>query len=212
MELDRTGRLSSIKTIIASELKSVTGTGKLGKSTLQPILGRALAGAGFAVDLEDRRGILPAGLPVWRSKDTGAVEATRARRLIDIVVYGPAGNVVALIETESDLDDLRKSGVSRRNGHYDVWSIASDEDGKHFHSYKSLERMAAAAYAIGLQRDRPLTVTNFVAALEGIKSNRAETHNPMGVGMFLVTGRSRTVDRDILAPRLASLGAALISK
>ena len=60
------------------------------------------------------------------------------------------GSVVCLIETESDLNDLREQGVSGRSGHYDVLSVARRDDGTWFHSYKSLERMAAAAwYATG---------------------------------------------------------------
>src|ERR1700675_3941689 len=34
----------------------------------------------------------------------------------------------------------------RRDRHYDVWSIDRNEDGTYFDSYKSLERMAAAAF------------------------------------------------------------------
>lgn len=70
---------------------------------------------------------------------------TRARRIIDLVVYR-SGSPVALIEAESDLNDLVNSGTTRRNGHYDVASIGRSANGANFNSYKSLERMASAAF------------------------------------------------------------------
>ena len=110
--------------------------------------------------------------------------------------------VVALIETESDLNDLREQGVSGRSGHYDVFSIAGRSDGTWFHSCKSLERMASAAwYATGRSQ----------TTLQQLKSEVQEAHNPLGICLVLVTGSSRALDRRILAPRLKSLGASLIS-
>jgi hypothetical protein len=127
--------------------------------------------------------------------------------MIDLVVYSPSGIPLALIETESDLDDLRLEGTSKRRGHYDVHSIASSEVGGPFSSYKSLERMAAAAY---YHKHRDLGEAA-VARLETLASNAPADHNPAGLELFLVVGRCRQSDRSILAPRLESLGAQLIS-
>jgi hypothetical protein len=75
------------------------------------------------------------------------------RRKIDIVVRA-GQQPIALIEIESDLNDLKKSGVTNRNGHYDVFSIAKSADGAYFDSYKPLERMAAAAFYFGSSGNR----------------------------------------------------------
>jgi len=47
--------------------------------------------------------------------------------------------------------------------------------------------------------------------LQQLKSEVQEAHNPLGICLVLVTGSSRALDRRILAPRLKSLGASLIS-
>lgn len=142
-----------------------------------------------------------AALPAWRDKQSFDVVATPGRRRIDLVVRRNA-ELVALVETESDLNDLREHGVSGRSGHYDVFSIAGRSDGTWFHSYKSLERMASAAwYATGRSEE----------ALQQLKSEALEAHNPLGLCLVLVTGSSRGLDRRILAPRLKSLGASLVS-
>jgi hypothetical protein len=88
-------------------------SGKSGKRQLQPSLAVALREAGFAANEEDEGGLLRAGMPVWRSKDDQAIEPTTGRRRVDIIVYGDS-TPVALIETESDLNDLRPTGVTHQ--------------------------------------------------------------------------------------------------
>lgn len=119
---------------------------------------------------------------------------------------------VALIEVESDLDDLQESGVSGRSGHYDVSSIAVSTQGQHFNSYKSLERMAAAAFYFYLhQRDKKYPeIGHALECLEALRSDVPADHNPTGLMLFLASGRCRPVDRRILEPRLKSLNASLI--
>lgn len=175
--------------------------GKIGQRVLQPLIAQVLTSAGYDVDVEDTRGLFPFGLPAWRDKQSNEVVVTTGRRRIDLVVR-KQGNVVALIEAESDLNDLREHGVSGRSGHYDVLSVARGADGKWFNSYKSLERMAAAAwYTTGRRQEE----------LEGIRSDLPDVHNPLGICLILVTGSSRATDRRLLAPRLNSLGAHLVS-
>lgn len=192
---------TELEALIRESIQSLAVAGKCGKSILQPRVAEYLSRNGFDVDIEDRRVFLPACMPVWRDKDSQRVEKTTLRRRIDIVVRQNA-RVVALIETESDLDDLREYGVSRRRGHYDVYSIARGASGSWFHSYKSLERMAAAVfYASG----------GTLAGLEQLHSDLIDDHNPQHIALFLVTGRSREADRRILSPRARSLGARIIS-
>jgi hypothetical protein len=119
--------------IIAQATSSLGIEGKCGQKILQPTIASALRAEGYIADKEDKNALLPARLPVWRSKNTGLIEETRGRRLIDIVVY-QEGRLVALIETESDLNDLLRTGISKRSGHYDVNSIARDKAGNFFNS------------------------------------------------------------------------------
>jgi Holliday junction resolvase len=185
--------------------------GKIGKSMLQPALACELRSGGFNVDEEDSAGLLRAGMPVWRSKDDGRVVPTMGRRRLDLVVYR-GSHVAALIETESDLNDLRESGVSSRSGHYDVASIARRADGSFFNSYNSLERMAAAAYF----HDRFVRSGTYPEArqaaqvLEEIASDAPTDHNPAGILLVLVSGLCRPKDAGILKPRLDALGAHLV--
>lgn len=150
-------------------------------------------------------------MAVWRSRDNDSVEATPGRRRIDLVVYDDA-RPVALVETESDLNDLRIGGTSRRSGHYDVFSIARSAHGRPFDSYKSLERMAAAAFY--WYRAQQLggypSPQEGVALLEGVRSDSPEHHNPGKLGLFLVSGTIRPQDRGILDRRLRALGAQLL--
>lgn len=191
----------AIVQLIKAGTASISIAGKTGQRLLQPRISQILTAAGYDVDVEDARGFFPAGLPAWRDKSSGEIVVTTGRRRIDLVVRKQA-NVVALIETESDLNDLREQGVSGRSGHYDVFSVARSAGGTWFDSYKSLERMAAAAwYATGRRQ------TTF----EDLQSNAPEVHNPSGLGLILVTGSSRAIDRRILAPRLNALGAGLVS-
>lgn len=196
-----------IRNIILNVTSTLSIRGKCGKLLLQPTIAAELSAAGYTADVEDTKLLLCAGLPVWRSKDNGDVEATLARRLVDIVVYDH-GRLVALIETESDLNDLRGLGVTKRSGHYDVWSIARSESADFFHSYKSLERMAATAFYVSLQgkpnRDEA------VAKLSAVRSNVPRDHNPLGIHLFLVSGKCRSADHEVLASRLQSLDAELV--
>lgn len=193
--------ISCIESILSRGLDGLRIGKKPGQRQLQPLVQSLLSAEGYCVDREDSLGYLASGHPVWRDKETFQIVSTSKRRLIDLVIRRN-DEVIALVETESDLNDLREHGVSRRSGHYDVFSIARDSIGSWFHSYKSLERMASAAfYAAG----------GSPAALERLTSNDASDHNPKSVGLFLVTGRSRAIDRKILAPRLSSLDARLIS-
>jgi hypothetical protein len=150
-------------------------------------------------------------MPVWRDKLGEEIAPTMGRRKIDIVVYDGA-LPVALIEIESDLDDLRDSGISTRNGHYDVFSIAKSASGAYFHSYKSLERMAAAGiYFDQFQREEKYPdAKSAVRRLEVIRSDNASDHNPSRLPMFLVSGTCRPGDGEILQARLRSLDAELI--
>jgi len=190
-----------IEEIIRQSMIDLRVNGKIGQRILQPRIAHVLTSRGFDVDVEDIRGFVPSGLPAWRDKQSGEIVETSGRRRIDLVVRLD-NRVVALVETESDLNDLRESGVSKRSGHYDVFSIARDEEGGWFHSYKSLERMATAAFNAGGRS---------IGDLEEVVSNSPAEHNPEGVGILLVTGSSRSLDRRVLAPRLDSLGARLIS-
>jgi len=193
--------MDELQVAVRSALTIVRDSGKIGKKILQPLLCERLTALGLDVDAEDERGFLAAGKPVWRSKEDRCIEATLGRRRIDIVVRD-GGKILALIETESDLNDLRGSGISRRSGHYDVFSIARDSAGQWFHSYKSLERMAAALWYHN---------AGTVDTLERIESDEPQIHNPQAISVILVTGQSRALDRSILRPRLASLGASLLS-
>lgn len=192
--------------MIRSAIQATKIEGKCGRKLLQPLIAEELNRAGFDADIEDKRGLLGAALPVWRDKRTEQIEVTRGRRKIDIVVYRDA-KPIALIETESDLDDLRQVGVTRRNGHYDVFSIARSATGAYFHSYKSLERMAAAAFYLNAQTGSVAAAVNFLAS---VRSDDSSDHNPAGLGPYLVSGTCRALDERILTPRLRSLKAELI--
>ena len=192
---------AEIESIVRECTQSLSIHGKCGESVLKPTIKSFLSRSGFEVDAEDTRMFLPAGAPVWRDKESLEVVPTPGRRRVDLVVRRE-GQVVSLIETESDLNDLREHGVSSRSGHYDVYSIARNGAGKWFDSYKSLERMAAAAYyASG----------GTTSALENIRSDLQSEHNPQHLALFLITGLSRALDRRILEPRRSSLGARIIS-
>lgn len=197
--------------LIVRSVSELRISGKMGKSHLQPIIASALRTAGFVADEEDDARILPSGIPVWRSKDNHAVVETIVRRRVDIVVYRD-GQLAAMIETESSLGDLRVSGVTRRNGHYDVESIAKNADGGYFDSYKSLERMATAAFSWSIfckTGAHPLP-QQAQALLEAIRSDDSTLHNPENVPLFLVSGLCRNIDEPILSRRIKSLSATLV--
>ncbi len=201
----------TLLTLIGSAVAEIPISGKCGRDILQGAIARHLEGSGLTADTEDTRQLLRAQMPVWRSRDSGAVEPTSARRKIDIVVYSGA-IVVGLIETESDLNDLRAVGTTRRNGHYDVFSVARAANGAHFDSYKSVERMASAAFYHWQQTKNGVypSPQHGVTLLEGIRSNAASDHNPSGLTLILVSGMCRAGDASILRRRLISLGADLL--
>jgi len=180
---------------------------KIGRGVLQPKICEALRRAGYVVAPEDSDHFLKRGMPVWRNKKDQQIEVTKGRRAIDLVVYLNE-EVVALIETESDLDNLREHGFSGKGDGYDVYSIARNEDGSFFHSYKSLERMAAAAYYHHLSKTQQ--TRDPVQVLEGLMSESPTVHNPEELPLLLISGQCRSRDRRILSPRLKSLGARLI--
>ena len=138
---------SLIRAVVSDLMKSpvLLAKRKMGREFLQPYLVRVLNEVGLEADAEDSLGFLQRGLHVWRNKATREIEPTTSRRLIDVVVRS-RGNVVALMETESDLNHLRETGVSKRGEGYDVYSIAMQSNGAFFDSYRSLERMASAAF------------------------------------------------------------------
>ena len=200
-----------LRQVIVRATSSLSIEGKCGQRVLQPAVAAALEAAGYTTDIEDAKRLLGTALPVWRSKDTSLIEATRGRRRVDIVVYFQ-GRLAALVETESDLNDLRRSGVTKRNGHYDVSSIALSASARYFNSYKSLERMAAAAFYAHCAQELgcPIDPNAAEARLSQIQSDSPADHNPLGVHLFLVSGECREIDHEILAPRLSSLNAELL--
>lgn len=170
---------------------------------------RALAAAfngtdGLYADSEHK---LPIQMITWRSLLTGQPDPTPGSRAIDIAVYhrdqaGLPGNLAALIEIESDLEDLW--GSTSRSGFYTVLSLAKNADARHFTSYKSFERMAVASLLVA----NPALSLDEIEALSG---DVPADHNPLGVPIYLVTGWCRATDHRELEPRLRSLGAELIS-
>jgi len=133
------------------------------------------------------------------------------RRRVDFVVY-KNGELVALIETESDLNYLRIDGITKRNGHYDVASIAKSNDGTYFNSYNSIERMASAAFYWNVRCNTGSypSPNDAVKMLEALMSDDSRDHNPAQIPLFLVSGFCRRQDPAILSRRLGSLGAKLI--
>lgn len=202
-----------IETAIRHAIRSTPSAGKTGKSHLESAVAHALRNLRLEVDPQDGKQFLRGGMPAWRSKETRTVESTAARRLIDVVAYD-AARPVALVEVESDLDDLRSDGgITRRSGHYDVFSISRRADGAFFDSYKSLERMATAAFYWHQLRTTAQYPSPVQAELSlgAIASDNPADHNPEGLAMFLVVGRARPHDPAILDARLRSIGARLVT-
>lgn len=172
-----------------------------------------LQSSGYLVDPQDRGHFFDSGLPAWRSKHDDLVVETLTRRKIDLVVY-ESEQIKALIEIESDLNDLREVGVSKRGfpNNYDVFSIAKDKNGSWYHSYHSLERMAVAAFCYSEKASgRPISShSTLVRGLECICSDRPDLHNPANIPIILVSVKCRSKDARILAPRLHSLNAKLL--
>ncbi len=205
-------QIRGFKDQIRDALQSVPkplGKAKCGKQLHEDIAAELRKVTSFRIVKEDPAQFLQARMPVWRDKHSDEIVPTINRRKIDIVVYD--GNTpIALVEVESDLDDLQPTGVSRRKGHYDVFSIAKSADGFHFHSYKSLERMAAASIYRHLhERDGIYPSTKqAIEHLNALNSDNPDDHNPSQLPMFLVCGSCR--NSEILGARLGSLGAELI--
>jgi len=201
----------SVAELVRSAIVGTVVPGKIGRDVLQGQIAAHLQKAGLVADKEDTKQFLRAAMPVWRSKDNSEIERTAARRLIDIVAYA-GEQAIALIEIESDLNDLRQNGVTRRNGHYDVYSISADEKGEYFNSYKSLERMAAAAiyHSWFMGSGNYPTPDEAIARLQALRSDDPAAHNPAGFELILVSGRCRAMDRPLLSKRLTSLRAQLI--
>jgi len=196
---------------IINDVPRPDGHGKIGKQLHKDIVVALKQGTGLRIEKEDKLQFLRRQMPVWRDKNSKGVVPTIKQRKIDIIVYD-IDLPVALIEVESDLDDLQQSGVSNRDGHYDVFSIARSADGTHFHSYKSIERMAAAAmYHYLYKRDRLYPTAELALEyLEALHSDDHTDHNPSALPMFLVSGSCKK--SEILQRRLKSLNAELICK
>ncbi len=207
---EKTPKKHQLVSLVNTSVKDFKVEGK--SERLQKFVAAALRENGFDAVEEDEREFLCRAMPVWRSKETGMVEPTPRRRKIDIVVYSDE-DPVGLVEIESDLNDLKPAGVvSKRSGHYDVFSISRSGSGSYYNSYKSLERMAAAAYywALRKQSESVLTLREQTEHLEKLVSDLPEIHNPTGLAIILVSGKCRTQDSAILKPRLASLSADLV--
>ncbi|SRR5579862_405359 len=203
----------SVRTQIRAAIKSIPKPirkGKIGRQLHEDITAALRNLTEFRIVKEDEAKFLQAQMPVWRDKKNNEIEPTKTQRKIDIVVYS-VDLPIALIEVESDLNDLQLSGISNRRGHYDVFSIARSAAGHYFHSYKSLERMAAAAMYYHLRESsHNYSQESAVEYLESLMSDSPTDHNPSKLPMFLVSGSCRAMDHGILAPRLKSLDAELI--
>lgn len=73
--------------------------------------------------------------------------------------------------------------------------------------------MAAAAFFLGMARRNDIypDPDAAVQAISKVASDDINAHNPLRIPLILVTGTCKKTDREILAPRLRSLGAELIS-
>jgi hypothetical protein len=202
--------MTELSNIIKKWAKKITVQGKMGRDIMQPSLSQHLEQCGYDICMEDSRQFLRAKMPVWRKKYEKEIEETIARRKIDIIVYS-SNKPIALIEIESDLKHARDTEVTKSNKRYDVFSIAKNGNGVYFNSYKSLERMAAAAFYYHLsQESETINDKEAVTSLESISSDNCEDHNPIGIPLFLVIGTCQTKHKIILAERLKATGAELI--
>lgn len=196
-----------IKSVFDTYRSSLECRGKLGNQIHRSLTDALNATGKLYADAEDTRHLLPPGIVAWRSLLTGQPDPTANRRAIDIVVYhrdadGRPSDLAALIEVESDLEDLW--GSTSRSGFYTVLSLAKNADARPFTSYKSLERMAVASLLVA---EPSLTL----GEIEAISGGSPDIHNPLGVPIYLVTGWCRETDHQELELRLRSLGAELIS-
>ena len=165
----------------------------------------ALQAAGYEVDPQESRRLLPNGLSVWRYGVW--IEPTPGRRKINMVLYRD-GNLVALVESEEDLNDVKRGDSF---GRYFVQSLAKTSTGVYFPSYKSLERMAVAVYIAKYGAEDAL------GQLQLITANDITEHNPLAIPTFitLACGFSNSGTRwrtDVLRPRLGSIGCKVIAR
>ncbi len=193
----------TVRDVLRSALSEIKPDEKLGRAVLQPHLAQALNTAGLVADLEDSGQFLRSGAPVWRGRASRQIEPTAGRRRIDIVVYDSDSRVCALVEVESDLRHAVKdrSATTTDANRYDVLSISTAASGEHFCSYRSLERMAAAAH---------YNAGGDLASLEAIRSDATADHNPVDLPLFLASGEIFFAQRSLLGPRCKSLGAEIL--
>ena len=178
---------------------------KSSERVLTSSLKDALEAAGYEVDSQDSRKLLPNGLSVWRYGEW--IEPTPGRRKIDIVVYRD-GELAALIESEEDLNDVK---LGESFGRYFVQSLAKTSAGAYFPSYKSLERMAAAVYIA--KHDTHMALER----LQLITSDDLTEHNPLNIPTFLTLAcgfgdRGTRWRTDVLTPRIKSIGCRIVAR
>ena len=187
-----------------------SGRTKIGDAVLKPHIAQALQKQGLEADVEDSRAFMMSGLVAWRNTEDEEMPKRAGKLRPDIVVYR-GGKVCGLVEIESDLNDVKENRINKRNGHYDVLSIARNAREDYFYSYKSLERMAVAVFGESMrQAGQIVTPEQVIARLQTIKSDSDKDHNPLGLGIVLVTGYCRQKDLDILEERRQSIGAIIL--
>ncbi len=179
---------------------------KTGSRVLHPLILQRLNDNGLDATKEFRE--LNVHGPAWRYwKSEEIVPAPAGWKSVDVkVTY--QGAIVALVEIESDLDDLPANPGEyprNRNGSYAVKSLARNKGGDSFESYHPLERMAVAAIAWAGQ-------ASDAHSMAQIKGNSPAVHNPSGLPLFVAVERCRSNDLVILKPRLLSLKAEILWK
>jgi hypothetical protein len=96
---------------IINDVPKPDGKKKSGKQLHKDVAAALERRTNFTIVKEDTTQFLRPRMPVWRDKKTCEIEPTANQRKIDIVVY-EASLPIALIEVESDLNDLQLSGIS----------------------------------------------------------------------------------------------------
>lgn len=169
-------RRQEIEKILSSvvHIHPYTPGRKTSDTRLAAVIREALWTAGFVVDSQDARQVLPPGIALWRD-EFGEIEPTTLRRRIDMVVYDRDA-IAAFIECEEDILNVNREGKHRR---YFVQSIAQGSTGRFFSSYRSIERMAVAAdvCAHGSQ--------NVIERLSGRRSDDPSVHNALRIPLFV---------------------------
>jgi hypothetical protein len=217
----RSGIGSVIREILDSEdyrerifaLISETGNVKAkgSNSILDPMLCDGLKRRGY---FPSKERLPSSSLPIawWRHPDT--LEPINGKgRTADIAVRDKTGNLIAVIECESDVSDIPEAGRERKkrgghSGNYYVKSLARNSHGEHYASYLSLERMAVLALSAQYPH---LGGSELRDILTVIASSAVREHNPKGLELFLVLEFNHEIERhNIIGPRLSSLGASLV--